>query len=401
MCVRKLLKSDALWILSGIAIRLARKMGLHRDGTHLGLSPFETEMRRRLWVHLAHMDFRTADVLGTRPSLDLSSADTKSPLNVEDEDLYPDMIELPPERNGITSITICLLRCEIMETLRTFRMQSGEARWEILYRTDVTLAKKDSVIKHIKDVLETKYMRYCEPTNPLHVFVSIMIRSSICKMTLLAHSPRHFADKSVKVPQSERDIVSANATKLLEYVNLMRSGHHGLDKYLWQIGTSYLWNTMLYLLIELRHRKTGPDVDKSWVMIGDVFSKTPQLFEKSTRAVFSALGKWTVEVWDDYVAASIAGGLPEPSTPQFIIDLRRSRAEAVESQSTTKDLVPDYGGDAYGTNKVDPQTFQGYTPGFDSFESYDFPDLSSFEMDPNEWLQWDQLLADKSGFAQM
>lgn len=395
MCVRNHYRCDTLFVLSGVAIRLARKMGLHRDGTSLGLSPFETEMRRRLWWHLVHVDFRTADVLGTRPSLDLSCGDAKMPLNVDDEDLHPDMVDPPPERDGITSIALCLIRCEIVETLRKFSTACpGDVRWEVLFSPEVTLTKKDSVISEIEDRLERKYLRYCDPSNALHTFVSIMIRSSICKMKLFAHNPRQFANSPVKVPQSERNIAFTNATKLLEYVTLMQGGCHGLEKYVWQIGTSYLWNTVLYVLVEARHRKTGPEVDRTWQTIGVVFSHYPQIFEESTGAVYTALGKWTLEVWDEYVTASKAEGLPEPSTPEYISAIRRCRRPAVESLSRTRDVAADSRPAARNLQS----RYDGNLPDIGPIESYDFPNLLSFETDPNEWVQWEQLVGEYSGF---
>ncbi|KAH8434413.1 fungal specific transcription factor domain-containing protein [Aspergillus melleus] len=46
------------WI--GIAVRMAIHLRLHRDGYRLGLSPFETEQRRRLWWQLVALDKRIA-----------------------------------------------------------------------------------------------------------------------------------------------------------------------------------------------------------------------------------------------------------------------------------------------------------------------------------------------------
>lgn len=54
------------------------------------------------------------------PSLDLSVGDAKYPLNLEDEDLHPEMTEFPAERTGLTSITGCILRCEMIDALRRF-----------------------------------------------------------------------------------------------------------------------------------------------------------------------------------------------------------------------------------------------------------------------------------------
>jgi len=111
------------------------------------------------------------------------------PLNVDDEDLHPDMIDPPQERNGITSISNGLIRYEVIDTLRKFSAACpGDGRWEVLSSPHVTLAKKDSIISQIEDHLEKKYLRYCDPSNSLHTFVSIMVRSSICKMKLFAHS---------------------------------------------------------------------------------------------------------------------------------------------------------------------------------------------------------------------
>ncbi|KAE8386135.1 putative fungal-specific transcription factor [Aspergillus alliaceus] len=398
LCVRKSYRCDTLFILSGIAIRLARKMGLHRDGTSLGLSPFETEMRRRLWWHLVHVDYRSADVLGTKPSLDLSYGDTKMPLNVDDEDLHPDMIDLPPARNSITPITLCLIRCEIMEALR--KLAPGDMRWEVLANSNATLAQKDSVIGQLEDHLERKYLRYCDPSNSLHTFASIMIRSSICKMKLFAHNPRQFANSSVTVSQRERDIVFANATKLLEYTNLMQGGLHGLDKYRWQIGSSYLWNAMLYVLIEVQHRKPGPEVDRAWQLIGMVFSHHPQVLEKNSGPVYTALGKWTLEGWEGYVAASKAEGLLEPSTPGYIDAIRCCRQE---SASVTIGRMADRGPvtpNSFGSDGMQIQINRTDLRDIGPAESYDFPDLLSFETDPNEWVQWEQLVAEQGGFAQ-
>lgn len=48
----------SLWTLLGVAVRIGQGLGLHRDGTSLGLSPFEIEMRRRLWWNIVVLDAR-------------------------------------------------------------------------------------------------------------------------------------------------------------------------------------------------------------------------------------------------------------------------------------------------------------------------------------------------------
>ncbi|CAK7236551.1 hypothetical protein SBRCBS47491_009676 [Sporothrix bragantina] len=53
------------WVLMGVIVRLALRMGLHRDPRHfLSFRPLEAEMRRRLWISLYQMDFFTSVQLG-------------------------------------------------------------------------------------------------------------------------------------------------------------------------------------------------------------------------------------------------------------------------------------------------------------------------------------------------
>lgn len=58
IAMRTQVDSHTFWILTGVAIRLAQRMGLHRDGESLGLPPFEVQMRRRLFWQLLPLAMR-------------------------------------------------------------------------------------------------------------------------------------------------------------------------------------------------------------------------------------------------------------------------------------------------------------------------------------------------------
>ena len=367
-------RQDVQLIQCGVALRLARKMGLHRDAETLGMPPFETEMRRRLWWHIACMDFRASDMCGVRPSLDIVMADTKVPINVPDEDLAPGMTVLPPERKGITPMVICLVRCEIMEFLRRLALPvTSEVRWEVLSRPDVKMETKDKLIDDLEDQFERKYLRYCDAADPFHLMTSVIVRSGLCKLRLFAHNPRQFAERGSHIPESERDVIFKNATKLLEYAIMVRRNSE-MAKYMWR--SCYLWDTILRILIAARHRKLGPEVDRLWKLIGDVVAHYPTTFQNTNGNVYKAMRKWTLEVWDDYIANRRAAGLEEVQTPDYILSMK-----AGESPAATGELHPD-------------AMLQGhYAVGDPSaFDNYNVPTLGTLEMDPNEWIQWEQLL---------
>jgi hypothetical protein len=395
MGMRSHYQTEALFILSGVAVRLARRMGLHRDGTILGLGPFDTEIRRRLWWHIVHIDCRTSDYSGTRPSTDLFLSDVRMPLNIEDEDLDPGTVNLPLERARITSIVLCLVRCEVMQLLRKFAPKlSDDMRWENLSTPSLTLGEKDSMINQFEDVLERKYLRYHDPVNPLHHFASVTSRYSVCKLRLFAHSPRQFAMRGIKVPQSSRDVIFENGMKLLEYGNLMHENQI-LRKFMWQIGTGYLWDTLLYVLIEIRVRKTGPRVDKAWQLISGAFKSYPQVFTHANEALYLAIGNWTLQVWDDCAAARQAEELWESATPEYITSLRHRQMQAVDLSFGAKSSAKSVRWP--GDHEVQcPDDGAGIaTP--DSMELSDFSKLLSLDLEPNEWVQWERLFARHGG----
>ena len=62
--VRDIYEPRALYSLTGVAVRIAQSMGFERDGDFLGLPPFETEIRRRMWWQLKGHDWRTTELCG-------------------------------------------------------------------------------------------------------------------------------------------------------------------------------------------------------------------------------------------------------------------------------------------------------------------------------------------------
>jgi hypothetical protein len=87
------------YLLSAVGFRLMMKMGLHRDPSKLpNISPFDGEMRRRMWNLLVQIDLIVSFHLGLPSMIHGIESDTTLPRNLINEDLTPDMTELPPSR---------------------------------------------------------------------------------------------------------------------------------------------------------------------------------------------------------------------------------------------------------------------------------------------------------------
>lgn len=93
-----------MWMLMGIAFRIAVSLGLHRDGTLLELPILLTETRRRLWWAIRFLDYSCAEDCGFALT-HIQGADTRVPLNINDADITATDTIYPIARSGFTEMT--------------------------------------------------------------------------------------------------------------------------------------------------------------------------------------------------------------------------------------------------------------------------------------------------------
>ena len=87
------------WLMVGMILHLAIRMGYHRDPDHfVGLSPFEGEMRRRVWSTILQLDLGLSLEIGLPRNATDTQIDTKQPRNLHDCDFDEAIIQMPPPR---------------------------------------------------------------------------------------------------------------------------------------------------------------------------------------------------------------------------------------------------------------------------------------------------------------
>ncbi|KAF4464113.1 hypothetical protein FALBO_9054 [Fusarium albosuccineum] len=123
-CYMRIKDSDInLWFLMGTMVRLAISKGYHRDPSKLSgprLSPFEGEMRRRVWVTLFQIDALLSFQMGLPSTIPTEYCDTEMPRNLKYSDLDPEMTELPPSRSlhDSTSILYIIVKASVMSMFK-------------------------------------------------------------------------------------------------------------------------------------------------------------------------------------------------------------------------------------------------------------------------------------------
>ncbi|KAL6156306.1 hypothetical protein ACJBU6_05434 [Exserohilum turcicum] len=89
------------WVASGELLRIALVSGMHRDPALLdnsSLSPFDAEMKKRLWATTMELELQSSIESGFQSGLTGLHFDAPAPAHLADEAFSADTQELPPEQ---------------------------------------------------------------------------------------------------------------------------------------------------------------------------------------------------------------------------------------------------------------------------------------------------------------
>ena len=271
-------------------------MGLHRDGERLGLSPFQSEIRRRLWWHLLSRDGRAGEDYGLQNinSLLLVS-DVSLPTNVDDADLFPEMQGLPAAKEGLTAMTFSLINIDLAKSMQMLAdvatssspssPPSEDVRAQVIGKTELRIEK---------------WLSHCNPVIPHHRMTLLCSRFLLRKLdfvTRLQWSLLRRADPHTDFATEK------NLTEALEILKPGLYSEDGLLKQFAWVRKAYpQYHVTMYVLWHLCVKPEGPSVEKAWETVERLFSS--ELWDESTvgfgskSAVLVALRAKAVSVRD-------------------------------------------------------------------------------------------------------
>ncbi|KAF4120046.1 Fungal trans [Geosmithia morbida] len=213
-----------IWMMTGLAIRMARAIGLHRDGPNFPhMTPFEAEMRRRAWCVLCTLDIRTSKDQGMELSIAHGSFDTKLPLDVNEDDLFPEMTQLPPERDEITDMSGPLGILE--QCILTRKMMSPEVR-----DSASPLQEQARLLDSTYEKMSNRFLKYGGKPNIMLWVGVTATRLVVSKMTLFND------EKSCR-------------------------------QWRWVYQSYTHWNAIVYLLLEISRRPWTLIAERMWISL--------------------------------------------------------------------------------------------------------------------------------------
>ncbi|CAJ2508055.1 Uu.00g092410.m01.CDS01 [Anthostomella pinea] len=356
----------AAWILNGVTVRIAQKMGLHRDGEFLGLSPFETEMRRRIWWQIVLLDAIYALMSGLGQSLLPRSWDTKEPRNINDSDLYPNMTAVQA-KDGPTDMIYVLISYEMaklmVETpiLESVILQNEFGAPDTPAPEEVDKARKRIV--ELDDTIGDLLDKYGDLSmGPVHELAMATRPMLMDKLRDLTCPPREQPEWGTEIMTPKDNLFKIS----------LSTGEHNLRMYrttqlrgtfLWFMMTHFQLDILIYMVGQLSSRMTGQLVERAWAVTEQLYHFHQELYDLSVKP-HAALAIFAIRGWKQREKWLLETGAPAPTTPGYILKLQTLLPSA-ETKHIPEDVkTPDLSNLNMAGDAVAPQTQE--VPAWDS-----------------------------------
>ncbi|KAI0458241.1 fungal-specific transcription factor domain-containing protein [Xylaria acuta] len=335
--------NHSTWIMGGSVMRIAQKMGYHRDGEQFNLSPFETEMRRRLWWHVITQDSRYAMLAGLSHSWVASNWDTKMPQNLNDADLFPNSMEPLVPRNGPTEMAFVLLIYHYQRfTSRTHH--AFEAAFLALRdggkrdpQRPSPIDKYRALVEEIDVELAEFERNHVDPAaGGVHTAAAVVRPLFIGKMrdimVPMCEQPEWGTEIFDQIDSLFKSFIHSHSKNAAVYKRMASTG------FLWFIRSGFQQDALLLFTARLYKRPTGKLTGRAWVALESIHELHPDLFDMSQKKI-ERQAQFTLKAWTIREQALAQCG-KQVEVPDFIQRLRQLLSSSRTGSSYTASSSP-------------------------------------------------------------
>lgn len=291
-------------------------MSLNEERGLESLSPFEVEMRRRLWSQI-HLVNKCPPRRGGN-----GDTVTAAPSNCNDSDLFPSMTKLPDDCGRGTEMVFCALHRDVGYCLA--RLKSGG------HGEERGLAYQLGILADFESRLEQLSLK-CDQSSPLHVFTVMVGRSVAAQLRFTVHVGAHSGEDSKtdrSIPNS-RVSLREGAIEILDHDAEIRS-NQALQLFLWHPIVQFPFDAFVFVLRELRGGLGGEERSAAWVAVNRVYEDHPEFVTQGENPLYAAAGDLAVRAWDATVGVAESemdpGAFENPVESHALARLREDRA---------------------------------------------------------------------------
>ncbi|EFQ31543.1 fungal specific transcription factor domain-containing protein [Colletotrichum graminicola] len=284
------LDRHAAWVLTGALVRIAQRMGLHRDGELLGLSPFETEIRRRIWWQIILLESKYAVLAGFCDAILPPNWNTKLPSNVNDADLVPGSLEPVKSREGATEMAFCLMTYEsrlffynnLVPEFEAAIIGGGNVNTENYKRLATqSLGKYQEIVEKYEKELATAERKYTDASaGGIHLMAS-KVRSLVVQrlrdMILHAREPWN---EEFDGEGGHRSFFRAWVISFENHINWYDAAD---DKFAWYHKLHFETDAFSAMIELLQWQPVGTLVERAWTVIDRLYHCHQDMYDMSKK----------------------------------------------------------------------------------------------------------------------
>ncbi len=292
-------------------------------------------MCRRLWWSLVIFDNRICEMSDHKTTILTPSWDCKTPLNINDFDILPEMRHLPVAHQQPTESLFIVVRSQLSDFVRhsAFHLDFTNPSLK-----SIAEPRFSNSLDSLEKTMEAEYLKFCNPENPVHFMIIWTTRGCLARYRLIDHLSKHH--QSV-------DTTVSFALRILECdTKLMTSPL--TKRYLWLIRLHFPFPAYVHLLQDLKRRPLEHHAGQRWEVISINYKAHFADLGSHTNPLFKIFSQVVLQAWGVYKDRK---QLDESKhTPWIVSDIQR-RAEKIRLESegssgiSSMPLMTDVGGD--------------------------------------------------------
>ena len=391
---------QSLSSLLGVAIRIAQRMGIDSESALARCTALEAEMRRRLWWSLILFDARVSELADFKPATLNPTWDCRIPLNVNDSDFRPEMKDPPQVQGKSTETLFAVVRSEIGDFVRhtMFHLDlTSPALKPVAKDVQHRPNSESSELVSLERMIEDKYLKFCDPENPLHFMTIWTTRGYLAKCRLMEYCSRS-SSLSVYRAEAQRDATVSFALSMLKCDTKVMTSP--LTKgFLWLAHFYFPLTAYIHIVQNLKRRPVSDQAEQAWEIMSDNYKARCYFLHKDYNPFFKIFARIVLQAWEAREATSRQSG-ESLVIPWIVLSIRYRMTELTQNEQNTDTGQPDSATDL-GINDFPismPTGFgshsllhsMGGQDGYAGTESAAYPDmlgLASLDVDVNQ-LDW-------------
>ena len=285
---------------------------------------FEAEMRRRLWWALASYDSRVSELCNSKATVLVPLWDCKTPSNLNDSDLRPDIKILPAPHGGASEATFMVVRYEIANFIRhsgfflefldpSYKRFAGGPQHDLVAEVDEITATERAI--------QQKYFMPYDEENPIQFTAFWTAQWFLAKVRLLNHYAT-YGRSSAPQTEEQRDAVTSHALDMLECDTKLLTSPVGKNFY-WFAVAQFPLPGYTHVVQDLRKRPSRSWAHRAWQVLSDNYETRFINHGHFVNPLVLIIAKIVVQAWAAHKSAC-SQPIEESNVPPFVVYMEQS-----------------------------------------------------------------------------